>query len=138
MPTTAYTPPPPTTQGSALSPTDYQWMLIVQNLAPLYEVDTSAGSYAENPPAAGVSSSGQTGQCKEITYIKTSADSNIYTLNGVQGGPYELKHQWDFLKINNDERTGIWPGSSLLEAQLPADRQAGISAALIRTQLSPK
>lgn len=102
MPTTPYTPPPPTTQGSNLSPTDYQWMLIVQNLAPLYEVDTSAGSYAENPPAAGVSSSGQTGQCKEITYIKTSADSNIYTLNGVQGGPYELKHQWDFLKIKND------------------------------------
>lgn len=102
MPTTPYTPPPPTTQGSALSPTDYQWMLIVQNLAPLYEVDTSAGSYAENPPAAGVSSSGQTGQSKEITYVKTSADGNSYTLNGVKGGPYMLTMQYQFLKIKSD------------------------------------
>ena len=33
MPTTSYLPPPPTTQGSNLSPTDYQWMLILQGLA---------------------------------------------------------------------------------------------------------
>ena len=90
MPTTSYLPPPPTTQGSNLSPTDYQWMLILQGLAALYEVDTSKGSYTEAAPAPGVSSSGQTGQCKEISYVKTSSDGNTYTLTGVQGGNLTL------------------------------------------------
>ena len=102
MPTTTYLPPPPTTQGSNLSQTDYQWLLIVQSLLPLYEVDTSKGSYTETPPAAGVGSSGQTGQCKEITYVKTSSDANVYTLNGVQGGPLTLTAQGQFFKIKSD------------------------------------
>lgn len=102
MPTTPYLPPPPTTQQSNLSASDYQWLLIAQNLSPLYEVDTSAGSYAETPPTAGIETSGQTGQCKEISYVKTSSDAHTYTLNGVEGGPYTLTHQWDFLKIKSD------------------------------------
>ena len=102
MPTTVFLPPPPTTQQSNLSSADYQWLLIAQNLAPLYEVDTSTGSYAETPPTAGVETSGQSGQCKEITYVKTSADGNTYTLNGVEGGPYTLTAQFSFLKIKSD------------------------------------
>jgi hypothetical protein len=108
MPTTQITPPPPTTQGSNLSRSDQQWLLIAQNLAPLYKVDTSAGSYAESPPTAGVSTSGQTGQGKEITYIKTSSDANTFTLNGVEGGPYTLVSQYDTLKIKSDG-TNWWP-----------------------------
>ena len=38
----------------------------------------------------------------EITYVKTSADANVYTLNGVQGGPYTLSAQYDSLKIKSD------------------------------------
>jgi hypothetical protein len=102
MPTTPYLPPPPTTQNSNLSPADHQWLLITQNLQPLYEVDSSAGSYAEDPPTAGIQTSGQSGQCKEITYVKTSNDANVYTLNGVQGGPYTLTAQFSFLKIKSD------------------------------------
>ena len=102
MPTTRTIAPPPTTQGSNLSATDYQWMLIMQGLQPLYEVDTSKGGYSENPPAAGVASSGQTGQVKEITYVKKSADANVFTLNGVLGGPYTLTAQYQTLKIKNN------------------------------------
>ena len=102
MPTTTFLPPPPTTQGSNLSAADHRWLLISQNLQPLYEVDTSAGSYAEDPPTAGVGTSGQTGQSKEITYVKTSSDGHTYTLNGVEGGPYTLTAQYSYLKIKSD------------------------------------
>lgn len=102
MPTTPILPPPPTTQGSNLSPTDYQWLLILQGLQPLYEVDTSKGSYTEAAPPAGVGTSGQTGQCKEITYIKTSSDGNTYTLTGVEGGNLTLTKQFSTFKIKSD------------------------------------
>jgi len=42
-------------------------------------VDTSAGNYAETPPVAGVATSGQTGQCKEITYVKTPAGEFVWS-----------------------------------------------------------
>lgn len=102
MPTTPFLPPPPTTQGSNLSPTDYNWALIMQGIAPLYEVDTSQGDYVETVPAAGVLSSGQTGQCKEVAYVKTSADGNTYTLKGVKGGNLVLTAQFSFFKIKSD------------------------------------
>jgi hypothetical protein len=102
MPTTPYLPPPPTAISSEFSQSDFNWLLLVQNLSPLYEVDTSAGDYAEDPPDAGVGSSGLSGQCREITYIKISSDGNTYTLNGVEGGPYTLTAQWSFLKIKSD------------------------------------
>jgi hypothetical protein len=106
MPTTPYLPQPPTQMGTNLSPTDYSWQLIVQGLAPLFEVDTSKGSYSETVPAAGVNpanpATGQSAQGKEIIYVKTSADSNTYTLNGVQGGPLILKKFLDVIRIKSD------------------------------------
>src|SRR5258708_5803192 len=102
MPTTPYLPPPPTTQGSALSPTDYQWMLIVQGLGPLYEVDTSKGSYTEALPPAGVGTSGQTGQCKEIIYIKKSGDANTDTITGALTGPVTLSTQYQVARFKSD------------------------------------
>ena len=38
----------------------------------------------------------------EISYVKTTADGNTYTLNGVEGGPYTLTAQFGFLKIKSD------------------------------------
>jgi hypothetical protein len=106
MPTTPYLPQPPTQMASNLSPTDYNWQLIVQGLAPLFEVDTSKGSYSESVPAAGVNSAnpatGQSAQGKEIIYVKTSPDSNTYTLNGVQGGPLTLTAQYQSFRIKSD------------------------------------
>lgn len=102
MPTTPYLPPPPTTQGSNLSQTDYQWLLIVQGLAAIYEVDTSAGSYSEALPAAGVGSSGQTGQCKEIIYLKTSADANGDTITGAKTGSVTLTAQNSYVRFKSD------------------------------------
>lgn len=102
MPTTPYLPPPPTSLGSALSPTDYQYMLIVQGLLPLYEVDTSKGSYTESLPPAGVGSSGQTGQCKEIIYLKTSSDANTDTITGALTGPVVLATQWQVARFKSD------------------------------------
>ena len=102
MPTTTYLPPPPTTRDSNLSRADYNWMLIVQGLSQLSEVDTTSGSYAETVPTAGVSTSGQTGQGKEIIYLKTSADGNTYTLHGVQGGDLTLTTQRSSFRIKSD------------------------------------
>lgn len=102
MPTTPYLPPPPTTQGSNLSPTDYQWMLIVQGLAALYEVDTSKGSYTEALPAAGVGSSGQTRQGAEIIYIKISSDANTDTITGAITGSVTLKTKWQVARFKSD------------------------------------
>lgn len=103
MPTTQILPIPPTTRGSALSQTDHMYLLMMQGLSPLYKVDTSEGSYEEEAPPAGLNSStGQSGQCKEVTYTKVSADANVFTLNGVELGPYTLTTQGQTLKIKSD------------------------------------
>jgi hypothetical protein len=112
MPTTPYLPQPPTQMGSNLSATDYNWQLIVQGLAPLFEVDTSKGSYSESVPAAGVNpanpATGQSAQGKEIVYVKISKDANTYTLNGVQGGALTLAKYLDVIRIKSDG-TYWWP-----------------------------
>ncbi len=103
MPTTQILPQDITQRGSNLSQTDYLWMLVVQGLAPLYEVDTTDGDYSEAVPPAGVNSTtGQSAQCKEITYVKTSADGNTFTLTGVEGGDLTLAAQYQFFKIKSD------------------------------------
>jgi len=79
------------------------YLFTLQNLLPLRVVDTSGGSYAETPPPAGLSSAtGQSNQNMEITYVKSSADGNVFTLDGVEGGPYTLVGQFGFLKIKSD------------------------------------
>lgn len=94
---------PPPTRGSNLSGGDRKYLQTLQRRLPLETVDTSAGSYAESAPPAGVNSqSGETNQNQEITYVKTSADANVFTLNGVEGGPYTLTAQLAFLKIKSD------------------------------------
>ena len=105
--TTQILPPPPTTMGSSLAPVDYHWLLIAQNLQPHNLVDTTAGAYEETAPPAGLNpATGQSAQCKELTYAKTSSDGNTYTLNGVEGGPYTLTGKpgapGSFLKIKSD------------------------------------
>ena len=102
MPTNQITLPPPTTQGSNLSPTDFAEAQLFQNANPLNLVDTSKGSYSESVPAAGVSSSGQSAQNKELTYKKISSDANTYTLNGVKDGTLTLTTQYQFFKIKSD------------------------------------
>ena len=102
MPTTPYLPPPLNKRGSHFSQIDFNWALIVQGLAALYEVDTSAGDYAETVPAAGVETSGQTGQCKEIIYVKNSSDGNTFTLHGVEGGDLTLSDQYSVLRVKSD------------------------------------
>jgi hypothetical protein len=107
MPTKQILPPPPTTMGSSLSPTDYQWLLISHGLQPHNLVDTSKGDEEETPPPAGLNpATGQSAQCKEITYTKTSADGNTFTLKGVEGGPFTLTGApgtpGSFMKIKSD------------------------------------
>lgn len=72
-------------------------------MAPLLIVDTSAGPYAESLPPAGLNSTtGQSNQNQEITYIKSSADANVFTLNGAQGGPYTLTARYSLMKFKSD------------------------------------
>ena len=103
MPTTQFLPQNPSTRGSNLSNTDFLYTLILQGLAPMYEVDTSAGPYSEAAPPAGLNAStGQSAQCKEITYVKTSADTNVFTLTGVVFASPTLTNQGDHFKIKSD------------------------------------
>lgn len=85
------------------------WFFTLQNAHPLHTVDTSKGSYSEAPPPAGLNeATGQTNQNVEITYTKTSADANTFTLTGVEGGPYMLHAQYDVIRIKSDG-TSWWP-----------------------------
>lgn len=94
---------PPPQRGSNLPEPLLKWLLSVQNLLPLRVVDTSAGGYAETPPPAGLNTStGQSNQNMEITYVKSSADANVFTLHGVEGGDLTLAAQYSFLKIKSD------------------------------------
>jgi hypothetical protein len=81
------------------------WELETQQAHPMLKVDTSLGGYTEAPPAAGLNSTtGQTNLGQEITYIKVSADANVFTLAGINllFGPYTLTAQGSVLKIKSD------------------------------------
>lgn len=100
---------PPPNQSQAVddkgyfTPTQQQWQFTLQNLLPLVTVDTTAGNVVIAAPPAGLNSTtGQSNQNQEITYVKSSADGNTVTVNGVEGGPYVLAAQYDFLKIKAD------------------------------------
>jgi|SRR5580693_80673 hypothetical protein len=105
MPTTQVTRRPPPLRFADLSQPMQFWELETQQSAPLNKVDTSKGSYTEAPPAAGLdTTTGQTNQNQEITYIKVSADANTFTLEGnnLPLGPYTLTAQGQVLKIKSD------------------------------------
>ena len=92
-------------KGATISEQMKYWEMETQQAHPLHTVDTSAGSYTEAPPAAGLNSStGQTNQNQEISYVKTSADANVYTLAGpnLPLGPYTLTAQGDWIKIKSN------------------------------------
>lgn len=105
---------PPPTRGQAVDDKGFlgiplrQWLFTLQNLLPLRVVNTTAGPYAETPPPAGLdSSTGQSNQNMEITYVKSTADANVFTLNGVEGGPYTLVAQYSTMRIKSDA-TNWW------------------------------
>lgn len=103
MPTTQTVLFLPPSRATTLSKTELLYLTTLQYLHPLREVDTSAGPYAEDaPPAGSNSTTGQSNQNQEITYIKTSADANVFTLNGTANGPLTLAAQGDFLKIKSN------------------------------------
>jgi hypothetical protein len=88
-----------------------EWLFSVQNLLPLVVVDTSAGSFADTVPAAGLNSTtGQSNQNMEITFVKSSADANTFTLHGVQGGDIVIAAQYARFKVKSDG-TNWWQSS---------------------------
>jgi len=95
----------PPTRNAKLTKEMQYWELETQGVNPLRTVDTSKGAYDEQPPAAGLNSStGQTNQNVEITYVKTSEDLHVFTLSGknLPLGPYTLTEQGSVLKIKSD------------------------------------
>lgn len=104
MPTTqTIFPPIPQRVAQQISDALLKWLISVQMQLPLREVDTTAAPYAEAAPPAGLNSTtGQSNQNQEIIYVKTSADGNVFTLNGVQGGPYTLVAQYQRIRIKSD------------------------------------
>ena len=108
---------PPPNQSKAVEEdgfftrTQQAWNFTLQNLLPLVVVDTTAGNEVIDAPPAGLNSStGQSNQNMEITYVKSSVDGNTVTVNGVEGGPYVLATQYEFLKIKSDG-TSWWKTS---------------------------
>jgi len=108
---------PPPNQSKAVDEKGYftetqqQWQFTLQNLLPLVVVDTTAGNEVIDAPPAGLNSTtGQSNQNMEITYVKSSADGNTVTVQGVEGGPYVLNAQYKFLKIKSDG-TSWWKTS---------------------------
>lgn len=102
MPTTETNFTAPPQRETNLAPGILKWLLSVQMRLPLRTVDTSSGPYAEDAPAAGGEAAGPSNLNHEIIYVKTSADGNVFTLNGVQGGPYTLVAQYQRIRIKSD------------------------------------
>lgn len=109
MSTTQTTLFPPPTRAKALDDKGFlgipfrQWLFTLQMLLPLRVIDTTAGSYAEDLPPAGLNSTtGQSNQNQEIIYVKASSDGNVFTLNGGLDGPKTLTAQWDVLRYKSD------------------------------------
>jgi hypothetical protein len=89
--------------GGNLAPPLRQWLFSVQNLHPLITADTSAGNVVQAVPPAGLNSStGQSNQNMEITYVKSSADGNSLTVTGVEGGNIVLSTQYARAKVKSD------------------------------------
>ena len=80
-----------------------QWLFTLQYLLPLVTVDTTDDDISQAAPPAGLNSStGQSNQNMEITYVKSSADANTFTLTGVEGGDIVISAQFAFFKIKSD------------------------------------
>lgn len=100
---------PPPNQSKAvddrgyLTPTQQQWNFTLQRQLPLIEIDTTTGPLVDTVPPAGLNSTtGQSNQNQEITFVKISADANAYTLNGVVSGAIVISAQYAFFKIKSD------------------------------------
>src|SRR5882724_1062248 len=94
---------PPPLRGSELSQPEQKWLLTLQMLHPLIEVDTAAGNVVIALPAAGLNTTtGQSNQNQELIYIKTTADANTVTINGGQGGPVTLIGQYDIARYKSN------------------------------------
>lgn len=100
---------PPPNQSQAvddkgyLTKTQQLWQFTLQNQLPLVVIDTSGGSIVATPPPAGLNSTtGQSNQNMEITYKKSSADGNSFTLNGVVDGPQVISAQYAHFRIKSD------------------------------------
>ena len=100
---------PPPTRTNAVDDKGYlaiplrQWLFTLQMLLPLVVIDTSGGNIVQAAPPAGLNSTtGQSNQNMEITYVKSSADGNSFTLTGVQGGNVVISTQYAHFKIKSD------------------------------------
>jgi Flp pilus assembly protein TadG len=109
MPTTQVDFREPPLRGSEVPKPLQAWLFAIQKRLPLRKADTTAGSYAEALPPAGLTSAatGETNQNQEITYVKTSADGNTFTITGAASGPVILAVQYATAKFKSDG-TGWW------------------------------
>jgi len=80
-----------------------KWLLTLQNLHPMVEVDTSSGDVVETLPLAGLDqTTGQSNQNVEYVYTKTSADVNTVTINGAASGPVVLTAQHEVARFKSN------------------------------------
>lgn len=94
---------PPPIQLADLSPAIQLFLLTLQNLSQLNEGDSSGGSYSEALPAPGLNSTtGQSAQSQELTYIKISADANTWTITGAATGTVTLTTQFQSARFKSN------------------------------------
>lgn len=78
---------PPALRDSQLSKAEQKYLFTLQRLLMLVAIDTSSGNQVIALPPAGLNSTtGESNQNQEITYVKTSADVNTATITGGIGG----------------------------------------------------
>src|SRR6267143_1749673 len=94
----------PPVRGSEIDKVLTAWLFAIQKRLPLRKADTTTGSYSEALPPAGLTSAttGETNQNQEITYVKTSADANTFTITGAASGAVGLTLQYAFAKFKSD------------------------------------
>lgn len=103
MPTSQTVLFPPPLRGTTLSQPEQKYLASLQYLSPLRVGDSSAGSYSEALPPAGLNqTTGQSNQNQEIVFIKGSADANTWTVTGAQGGPVTFSAQYDSARFKSD------------------------------------
>ena len=94
---------PPVLLFSQLNPQEQLYMQTIQYLLQLFTCDTSLGEIDVTlPPAGSNPTTGQSAQNQELTYIKTTADTNNVVITGAISGVVTLTTQWQAARFKSD------------------------------------
>jgi hypothetical protein len=133
---------PPPSQYSNLDVASRRYLLTLQVMKPLIEVDTTGGNVTQALPAPGMNqSTGQSAQGQELIYRKISPDVNTVTITGSPDGNQVLTTNSGTGSVARFQSNGtVWrvvnsssgagpapPGFNFADAEIPAGLVNGIN-----------